>query len=197
MTSNILHTPSHTWQHRSYICHLTLYIWYFIHCLCVIKPSVSIVLHTLCMTLHTLCMTSHSVCMTSHEHFMKSHAYRYDITCSIFMTYPIYMKSPILFHENKTTISGISTTVFDITAVAPALSMPSTQLWKSSHSAHVWHHTNTTSHPIQSLWHQSSVFRTSQKLHSWYQISYIWHLIHGLWHLIPYTCDITATILVT
>ena len=148
-----------------------------------------------CIT-HTLCMTSHSVCMTSHEHFMTSHVYRY-ITCSIFMTYPIYMKSPILFHENKTTLSGISTTVFDITAVTPVLSMSSTQLRKSSHLAHVWHHTHPTSHQIQTFWHQSSVLRTSQTLHSSHQISYRWHHLHCLWHLISYTCDISATISVT
>ena len=68
---------------------------------------------------HTLCMTSHSVCVTSHEHIMTSHLYRYDIKFSIFViSYPIYMISPILFHENKTTIPGISPTVFDITATA-------------------------------------------------------------------------------
>ena len=65
------------------------------------------------------------------------------------------------------------------------------------HTAHAWQHTHPTSHQIQTLWHQLSVFRTSQTLHSWHQISYIWYDIHGLWHLIPYTCDITATISVT
>ena len=34
------------------------------------------------------------------------------------MSYPIYMISLILFHENKTTVPGISPTVFDITATA-------------------------------------------------------------------------------
>ena len=53
-----------------------------------------------------------SVCMTSHEHFKPSHPYRNDITSSVFMTsYPIYIISPTLFHENKTTIPGISPTL--------------------------------------------------------------------------------------
>ena len=38
---------------------ITLYIWYFIHCLCVIKPSVSIVLHTLSVWHYTLCVWHH------------------------------------------------------------------------------------------------------------------------------------------
>ena len=156
------------------------------------------------MTLHIICMTSHSVCMTSHEHFMTSHPYRYDITSSIFMTsYPIYMISHILFYENKKNDNTWHLThcIWHhspfICVVTPALSMPSQKLWKSSNLAHVWHHTHTTSLQIQTLGHQSSVFRTSKTLNSWNEISYIWHNIHGLWHLIPYTCDITATISVT
>ena len=108
MTIEKLYLPTHP-------IYLTLHPWYLCHqtqCINCITP-------TLCMTLHTLCMTSHSVCMTSHEHFLTSNLYRYDITSSISMTsYPIYMISPILFHENKTTIPGISPTVFDITATA-------------------------------------------------------------------------------
>ena len=193
MTTQKLYLPSHSLYltlHPVYLCHQTQCINY--------------ITHTLCMTLHTICMSSHSVCMTSHEQVMTSHPYRYDITSIIFMTsYPIYMISPILFHENKTTIPGISPThciwhhSHCICVVTSALSVPSQQLWKSSHLAKVWHHTHPTSHQIQTLWHQSSVFRTSQTLHSWYRISYIWHHIQGLLHLIPYTCDITAAISVT
>ena len=54
MTSHTLYTTSHTWQCKSYICHLTLYIWHYIHCICVIKPSVSIVLHPLSVWHYTL-----------------------------------------------------------------------------------------------------------------------------------------------
>ena len=101
MTAQKLYLPSHPLYltlHPLYLCHQT-------QCINNIRP-------TLCMTLHTICMTSHSVCMTSHEHFMTPHPYSYDITISIFMTsYPIYMISPILFHENKTTIPVISPTV--------------------------------------------------------------------------------------
>ena len=95
----------------SYPPYLTLYPLYLCHqtqCISFISP-------TLCMTLHSMCMTSYSVCMTSHEYIMKSHLYKYDITSIIFMTsYPIYMISPILFHENKTNIPGISPTVMTV-----------------------------------------------------------------------------------
>ena len=90
MTTQKLYLPSHP----LYLTLHPLYLWHQTQCINCITP-------TLCMTLHTLCMTSHSVCMTSHEHFMTSHWYRYDITSSISMTsYPIYMISPLLFHEN-------------------------------------------------------------------------------------------------
>ena len=70
-------------------------------------------------------MTSLWVCMASHVYFMTSHLYRYDITSSIFMiSYAIYIVSPIMFHENKMTISGISPTVFDIIATASVWSHP-------------------------------------------------------------------------
>ena len=114
MTIEKLYLPTHP-------IYLTLHPWYLCHqtqCINCITP-------TLCMTLHIICITSHSVCMTSHEQFMTSHPYRYNITSSVFMTsYPIYMISPILFHENKTAIPVISLTVFDITAIASVWSHP-------------------------------------------------------------------------
>ena len=79
--------------------------------------------------------------MTSHEHFMTSHPYRYDITSRIFMTsYPIYMASPTLFHENKTTIPGISSTVFDVTTSASVWLHPRYQCLKNCYAdLHTWH----------------------------------------------------------
>ena len=130
MTNQNLYLPSHTiylTPHPLYLCHQT-------QCINCITP-------TLCMTLHTLCMTSHSVCMTSHDHFMTSHLYRYDITYSMSMTsYPIYMISPLLFHENKTTIPVIWPTVLDITATASVWSHLLYQCLHNNYgSLHNWH----------------------------------------------------------
>ena len=151
MTPHTLYTTSHTWQHKSYIGHLTHYIWHYIHCICVIKPSVNCITPTVCMTLHTICMPSHSVCMTSYEHIMTSHPYSYYITSRIFRTsYPIYMISPILFHENKTTIPDISPMVFDITATASVWSHPSYQFLHSNYGSL---HTSHTYDIIQTLHH--------------------------------------------
>ena len=130
MTTQKLYLPSHPLYltlHPLYLCHQT-------QCINCITPN-------RCMTLHTICMTSHSVCMTSHKPFMTSHQCRYDMTCSIFMTsYPIYMISPILFHENKTSIPVISATVFGITATTSVWSHP---LYQCLHhyygSLHTWH----------------------------------------------------------
>ena len=115
MTSNTLYTPSHTWQHRSYICHLTLYISHFIHCLCVIKPSVSIVLHTLSVwhhiqyawhhmnTLwhHTCIGTSHAVYLW-HIQYIWNHPYCFMKTKQLYLaSQPLYLTSQLshLFYQ--------------------------------------------------------------------------------------------------
>ena len=167
--------------------------------------------HSLYDITHTVHVTSYSVCLLSQQLFMTLYTSMYNIIPSIFMTsYPICMLSPYCFHDNTTTIPDMSPTIFDITATVSvsshrwhthlyrciALSMTS-QVCQSSHLAHVWHHTQSTSHHIYTLWDQWSCFMTSQTLHSWHQISSIWHHIHGLWHVITYTWDITATISVT
>ena len=165
MTSHTLYTTSHTWQHKSYICHLTLYIWHYIHCSCVIKPSVSIVLHPLSVWCYTLYVWHHiQVCMTSHEHFMTSHQYRCDITSSVSMTsYPIYMISPLLFHENKRLYLAshplyLTSQRLHLCGHTHSISA-FTIIMVVSHLSHVWHNTHPTSRQIQTLWHQSSVFR--------------------------------------
>ena len=155
-------------SHALYSWHHSLYIWHYIHCICVIKARVSIIPHPLSVWHHThYIMTSHSVCMISHEHFMTSHTYRYDIISSIFMTsYLIYMLSPKLlsWKHNDYTCDLTHYIWYHshcICVVTPALWVPS-QLWNSSDFAHVKHHTHTTSHHIHTLWHQCSVFITSQ-----------------------------------
>ena len=59
MTSHTLYMISHTWKCKNYMCHPTLYIWHYIHCICVIKPSVSIVLHPLSVWHYTLYVWYH------------------------------------------------------------------------------------------------------------------------------------------
>ena len=53
---------------------------------------------------------------------------------------------------------------------------------KSSHLAHVWHHTQSTSHHIHTIWHEWSCFMTSHTRNSWHQIFSLWHHIHSLGH---------------
>ena len=126
----------------------------------------------------------------------------YETTPSVIMTsYPIYMVSPILLSWQDKTLPNISPTIFHITSTV-AVSLHPLYQWHhnqygSRHLAYRCHHTHSTWHHIHNLWHQCSVFMTSQPLYSWYQISYIWCYNHSIWHLIPYTCDITATISVS
>ena len=58
--------------------------------------------------------------------------------------------------------------------------MTSHQVCKSSHLAHIWHHTQSTSHHIHTIWHQWSCFMTSHKQNSWPHISSLRHRIHSL-----------------
>ena len=135
--------------------------------------------------------------MLSQELFMTLYSSMHNITISIFMTsYPICLLTPYCFHDNATTIPDISLTIFDVKATVSvsshrwhthlylciAVSMTSQQVCKSSHLAHIWHHTQSTSHHILTLWHQWSCFMISQTLHSRHQISSIWHHIHSLGH---------------
>ena len=175
MTTQKVYLPSHPLYltlHPLYLCNQT-------QCINCITP-------TRCMTLHTICMTSHSVCMPSHEHFMTSHPYTYDITSSIFMTsYPIYMISPKLFHENKTTIRGISPTVFDITATA---SVWSQLLYQCLHNNYGNLHTWDTYDIIHTVYHiQFRIF---------YDINhqYLGHHKHCIHDIRSPIYDITSTV---
>ena len=121
----------------------------------------------------------------------------YNITPSIFMTsYPKCILSLYCFHDYTTTIPSISPTIFDITATVSvsshrshthlcwciAVSITSQQVCKSSHLSHVWHHTQSTSHHIDTIWRQWSCFMSSQSQHSWHHVSSIWYHIHSLRH---------------
>ena len=53
---------------------------------------------------------------------------------------------------------------------------------RSSLSANLCHHTQSTSHHIHTLWNQWSCFMTSQSLQSWHEITSIWQHIHSLGH---------------
>ena len=121
----------------------------------------------------------------------------YNITPSIFMTsYPKCILSLYCFHDYTTTIPSISPTIFDITATVSvsshrwhthlcrciAVSITSQQVCKSSHLSHVWHHTQSTSHHIDTIWRQWSCFMSSQSQHSWHHVSSIWYHIHSLGH---------------
>ena len=119
MTSHILYKTSNTWQHKSYICHLTLYIWHYIHCICVIKPSVPIVFHQLSVWHYTLCVWHHihfawhhmnalwhhtHISMTSHPVYLWHHIQYiwYDTYCFMktkriyLVSHPLYLTSQSL-----------------------------------------------------------------------------------------------------
>ena len=176
----IILQPLHSWHHTPYILHHThgntnviSAIWPTISNT---TSTVSVSsnpgyqryhTHSLYDITHTIRVTSYSVCMLSQHLFMTLHPTMYNIISSIFMTsYPICMVSSYCFHGNTMTIPDISPTIFGITATASvsshrwhtplyqciALSMTSQQVHKSSHLAHVWHHTQSTSHHIHTLW---------------------------------------------
>ena len=92
--------------------------------------------------------------------------------------------------------TGHLNAIFDITATVSVSShrwhthlyrridllMTSQQVCKSSHLAHVWHHTQSTFHHIHTIWHEWSCFMTSHTRNSWHMIFSLWHHIHSLGH---------------
>ena len=165
--------PLHSWHHTPYIWHHT---HGNTNVISAIWPTISNTTSTLSMSsnpgyqlhdthclydiTHTIRVTSYSVCMLSQQLFMTLYASRYNITPSIFMTsYSKCTLTTYCFHDN-TSIPDISPTIFGITATVSlssprwhthlyrciTLSMTSQQVCKSSHLAHIWHHTQSTSH---------------------------------------------------
>ena len=140
--------------------------------------------------------------------FMTLYPSMYNITPTIFMTsYPICTLSAYCFHDNTTTIPDISHSIVDNTGTVSvsshkwythlyqcsAVSMISQQVCKSSHLAHVWHHTQSTSHHIHTLWHQLSCPMSSQTAFMTSDLLYITsHPLFRTWHNFMY--DIMSTV---
>ena len=129
--------------------------------------------------------------------FRALHTSMYNFRASIFMTlYPICTLSPYRFNDNKMTIPVVSHSIFDITATVSVsshrwhtrlyrsftLSVTWQQVCTSSLLAHLWHHTQSTSHHIHTIWHKWSYIMTSHTRPSWHQISSLWHHINSLGH---------------
>ena len=119
--------------------------------LCHQPQGISYTTPTLCMISHTIRVTSYSVCMLS-QLFRTLYTSMCNLKHSIFMSsYPLCTLAPYRFHKHTTTIPDISPAIFDITATVSvsshrwhthlyrrmALLMPSQQVCKSSHLAHV------------------------------------------------------------
>ena len=153
------------WNHIDNLCYQCWvfwpqnhYIWYHMHAISVSTSIILIMSHQLYWwdLIHYI--------WWHHIHYIWYHPYCFIKTKRLYLSsHPLYW-----YHSHR------------ICVVTPALSMSSQLLWESSHSSHLWHHAHPTSHQIQTLWHPTSLFRTSQTLHSWHQISYIWHHINGL-----------------
>ena len=186
-------------SHALYSWHHSLYIWHYIHSIGVFKPSVSVIPHPLSVWHHTLYVWHHIQYAWHHMNTLWHHTH-------IGMTsHPVYLwhhiqyiwYHPYCFHENTMTRPDISPTIFDITATASELSDPLYRCHQNNYgSHHNWH----TYDIIHTLCHITVTLCDINPQYLWHHghcISYIWHHIHGLWHLIPYTCDITATISVT
>ena len=126
MTSHTLHMTSHTWQHKYYICHLTHSIWHYIHCICVIKPNVSIIPHPLSVQHHT--------------HFI------YDIIFSMHgITWTLYGITPLYVCHHTQYIYDIISNAYDITYTAflttQCLYLTSHPLYLTSQPLDLCHHT--------------------------------------------------------
>ena len=177
----------HTWQHKSNICHLTLYIWHYIHCICVIKPSVLIVLHPLSVWHYTLYVWNHIQYAWHHMNTLWHHTHIGMTSHPVYLWHHIqyiWLISPKLFPENNTTIPGITPIVFDIRASA---SVWSQLLYQCLHTYYGSLHTWQTYDIIHTLHHIK--FR-----HFDINCQYWGHHKHCILHIRSPIYDITSTI---
>ena len=129
---------------------------------------------------------------------MTSHPYSYDIKSSIFMTsYPLYMISPILFHENKTTIPAISPTVFDITATVSVWSHPLCQClhdFTPLYLSHYIHCIHYIKHPIYDITHMAiqTLYVASDPLYL--TLHPLCHQTQGFTYTTPTLCMTSQTL---
>ena len=136
MMPHTLYMESHTWPHKSYSCHLTLYIWHYVHCICVIKPSVSNLLHPLSVWHYTLyvChhfkhawhhmnnlwhhtrigMTSHPVYLWCHIQYIWYHPYCFMKTKQLYLASdPLYLTSQPMHRCHHTHSINAFTTIME------------------------------------------------------------------------------------
>ena len=118
------------------------------------------------------CMTSHSPYVWHRLHYTRHHILN------------LWTQTTVLWHHTH----YIWYPVHCICVITFTVLVISHQLYSWDHICYI------SRHHIHCIWHGSHCM-TSQLLHSWYQIPYIWHHLQGLWHLVPYTCNITDTIL--
>ena len=206
MTSHTLYKTSNTWQHKRYICHLTHYIWHSIHCICVIKPSVSVIPHPLCGWHHTHSMydiifSMHGITWTTLYDITPLYVYHihykydiisniYDITHTVFMTiehlhlksHPLYLTSQPLYQCHHTCCIDDITSMEVITLDKR---MASYTFYMKSHSQFMIsmlsiHDITTTAFMTSDLLYMTSHprFMTSHPL-------YLWHHTHSICVITP------------
>ena len=132
--------------------------------------------------------------------FLTSCPYSYDIKSSIFMkSYPLYMISPILFHENKTTIPGISPTLFDITATVSVWSHLLCQClhdFTPLYLSHYFHFIHDITHRIYDITHMAiqTLYVASNPLYLTLHPLYLCHQTQDFTYTTPTLCMTSQTL---
>ena len=153
-------------------------------------------------------MPSNASYITSYQPLMSSHYCTYDITASIYETTSSMWGHIYTIHVTSQPLICVITLTLVITSHI---------LCMTSDSDNVWHLLHYTRHHILPLWHQATLFMTSQTLYLtsyplylchhitcmdvitptdfWDRICYIWcHHIHCIWHHSHWICVITPTL---
>ena len=122
-----------------------------------------------------LCITSHPLYLWHHIQYVRYHHTDFMKTQRLYrhLTRHIWHHSHCFCVITQTAQTSVSTY---------HSMLISQHVCKSSHLAHVWHHTQSTSHHIHTIWHEWSCFMTSHTRNTWHQIFSIWHHIHSLGH---------------
>ena len=202
------HSLFHTKPHH--------YLWCNIHFRHDITPPVSDIARTVSLSSQPLhwyhthfWKTSHPASGWHHMHYIEQHIQSLCHHSTVLMTsQPLYMKPhPVctatytLYKRHHSHYLCPHTRSID--NITPTLCM-------TSHSRYVWHLLPYTSHHILTLWHQTTMFMSSQPLyltscplcvdvssHPWYFWDHFhynsWHHIQCIWHDSHWICVITAT----
>ena len=175
-------------------------MWSYVQCICVIKPTLSMIsqppyiwyhiLYT-CDILPTIYMISYPLGMTTQH-------------CVLLLPHSAYVWHHLHYRWYHIHSIKPNHRIYDVTSTSGMASQPQCQISHPLYLCHhtlstdiiptfVWHHTHYMCAIICTLYNIISTHYVITLLHLWHHSLYIWNHIQYVGQHIHYTCDITAT----